>query len=129
MDIKGLNHLAINTCDIEESIAFYRDILGFHLESIQAGNDIKTAFMLKDGVCKIEIIEKHDCAGETRRPEPTMVDHIAFDLDHVEAMEKELRSLGVTITEPFAELKEFNTRVLKIYDPSGICIALREDIE
>lgn len=125
MKIKALNHIAISTKDIVASITFYNTILGFTLLEEQEDTLAKYAFMSMDGAFMIELIQWKD---ERPSVSSCTIDHIALDVDDVVAAEQTLKEYGVAPIESPCELEKFNTRLLKITDPNGICIALRENI-
>lgn len=124
MNLEKLNHFAITTCELDETIRFYHDVLGFTVESVLDDEHTRTVFMAKNGVCRIELIKKKPQSDTTMG----MFDHIAIDVDDVRGMEERLRSSGVEILQTSTEISASNTRLLKLLDPNGICIALREDI-
>ena len=67
MELKGLNHLAINTAKLEESVYFYSEILGFKLEKIVLDSGKRYAFLVKEGVCTMEIVEFAPTGEEEKR--------------------------------------------------------------
>ena len=77
--ITGLAHIGIMVKDMEASIRFYRDVLGFELtEQAQVGAS-KLAF-LNIGTCLLELVQAADYA-----PRPTgVVDHIAIEVTDIE---------------------------------------------
>ena len=90
MKVRGFNHLAIQTLDLEASIHFYRDVLGLiQDDTVDSGESSSTNFFVPDGSF-VELL----C---TRAPRSagagSTVDHIAFDVDDVEAAERALRQL------------------------------------
>jgi catechol 2,3-dioxygenase-like lactoylglutathione lyase family enzyme len=122
--VRGFNHLAIQTLDLEASILFYRDVLGFILEdSVDAGEFTSTNLVVPDGSF-VELVSLH-------KPGPgrpgNIVDHIAFDVDDVEAAERALIQAGVEIVQPCTTLERFKSRVVKCRDPNGIILAFRQD--
>lgn len=107
MKIKGLDHIGILTQDIEASVAFYRDILGFRLKSRQKnvradGSPFSMAFLSRGG-CEIELVTAP--AGFV--PQDGTVAHIAIQCDDVDEVFRELVEKGckpewdAPVTEPF----------------------------
>ena len=107
MKIKGLDHIGILTQDIEASVAFYRDILGFRLKSRQKnvradGSPFSMAFLSRGG-CEIELVTAP--AGFV--PQDGTVAHVAIQCDDVDEVFRELvekgckPEWGAPVTEPF----------------------------
>ncbi|MDR2657464.1 MAG: VOC family protein [Oscillospiraceae bacterium] len=91
--VKGLSHIGVIVSDIEASIVFYRDRLGFIVdqrEELDRGT--KLAF-IHAGTCIIELIERPD----RKTPEaPGPVDHICLDVSGIDELVGSLRAKGVT---------------------------------
>lgn len=124
MKVRGFNHLAIQTLDLEASIHFYRDVLGLiQDDTVDSGESSSTNFFVPDGSF-VELL----C---TRAPRSagagSTVDHIAFDVDDVEAAERALRQAGVEIVQATTTLERFKSRVVKCLDPNGVVLAFRQD--
>ena len=69
---KGWHHYGVMCHDIEESIAFYRDALGFeflfYAGELEGEDHIKIAFMKLDKLVLelLEVVKKTDCAVDQR---------------------------------------------------------------
>lgn len=129
MNIKRIEHVAINTSDINGSIAFYRDILGFEqLETIENGNNTITYFRLPGGG-RLELFDYHGKNRPNGREESDAgLRHIAFEVEDVEAHEKELREKGVNITLASTELHHLGAKVLLFTAPDGVTLEFCEKI-
>lgn len=128
MEITGVNHFAIGTYCFDRTIAFYRDYLEFQEESSWSEDGLRTVFLSKPGVCRLEIIEKKDECTDQPSACGGMFEHIAMDVADVRATEEELLQKGAAIATACREIPVSNTRVTMLTDPNGISIALREDI-
>jgi catechol 2,3-dioxygenase-like lactoylglutathione lyase family enzyme len=128
MKVTGFNHFAIKTVDYRASLVFYRDVLGFtQLATVDTEEASSTNLMIPGG----SIVELVDAYEKGRNPGVSgdaVVDHIAFDVDDVEASEAALRKCGVDILQSCTDLVAFNTRVVKCKDPNGIIVSFRKDI-
>lgn len=126
MEIKRLNHIAIATSKFEETIQFYRDVLGFTGSDPSPERGLRMIFLYgKDGV-NFEIVElgpgeENSCVFDGKN-------HIAFDVDDVKRVQEELTKKGVPLLCEMEDLPAFHTRVIKIRDPNHIVIALRQNI-
>lgn len=102
-NIKGVQHLGIPVSDIEKSKKWYNDILGFQLiyETKIPGDagNIHVAFIkLHDFV-----IEMYQLSGkeleEIKSRGQGHIDHIAFDVDNIEAVFEKLNEAGIQTIE------------------------------
>jgi len=129
MNIKGIEHIAINTTDINVSTAFYTDILGFRKkDTINNGDSIITYLSLPGG----SRLELFDYAGKNKRVPKQESDaglrHLAFEVDNVDAHEKELRGKGVKIVLPATDLPHLGCRVLLFEAPDDVIIEFCQKI-
>lgn len=87
-----LNHIALMTKRVAESIAFYESVLGFR--RVQRPNfDFRGAWLVKNGIC-IHLLENL-LAGDPSEPIPTREHHHALHTDDLRAAEKLLIEHGV----------------------------------
>lgn len=98
---QGLVHIGIKTVDMDRSVTFYKDVLGFDLiERIKPGK-VELIFM-KFGENVIELIEIDD----QRKFEDGVINHLALKVEdifqavtwlkdhHVECINEEPREMG-----------------------------------
>lgn len=129
MKIRRIEHIAINTGNIKASCEFYRDILGFEqLETIENGDNTITYFLLPDGA-RLELFDYHGKNSVIGRGDSDAgLRHIAFEVEDVEAHEKELREKGVDITLTATDLHHLGAKVLLFTDPDGIILEFCEKL-
>lgn len=130
MNIKRIEHIAINTSNMKASSEFYRDILGFkQMETIENGDNTITYFLLPDGA-RLELFDYHgENRAYERRDSDAGLRHIAFEVENVEAHERELREKGVNITLAATDLHHLGARVLLFTDPDGVTLEFCEKIK
>ena len=88
--ILGLAHIGVRVRDMDASIAFYTDVLGFKLTARQTLGTSQLAF-LEIGTCLVELIQ-----GARYEPRSAgQVDHIAVEVKGIEALTQSLRDQGV----------------------------------
>ena len=138
------NHTSFTVSDIDLSLAFFRDALGFEVPSkgprspslIQAitgveGAEVLIAYVRGPGH-SIELIEY--IKPETRssvRPQPcdTGFSHIAYDVDDIDAAIKAARDHSVEPIGPVVAIDQGpnrGSRVAYLRDPDGITIEFIE---
>jgi catechol 2,3-dioxygenase-like lactoylglutathione lyase family enzyme len=121
MEIKGIDHIAVNTQDIEQSLTFYTGVLGFEvLESVEMDGFAITYLALPGGG-RLELFDYY--GRNVRVPvEESQVGyrHVALEVDDVDAFERVLREKGVPIVLPATDLPKLNARVLLCTDPDGV---------
>ena len=100
--VLGIHHVQIETWNIEESIRYYRDKLGFDMVDRETCSFGEYA-MMKSGSARIELIQhcetREDDPGRPAGPIP----HIGFEVDDVPAIHKELKARGVVFREEEVE--------------------------
>ena len=132
MKVKGFNHLAMVTGDMEKTVRFYRDVLGMPLIAavgntpggyphrhyfFEVGPNTTIAFFEWPGMVE----EFHKPAGQPARGR-FQFDHVSFDLESEEALlelQDRLKEAGVEVTEVID-----HKFIHSIYftDPNGIAL-------
>ena len=103
MNISHIEHVGIAVENLDEAIAYYRDVLGLECYAIEevADQKVKTAFF-KVGDTKIELLESTDPEGpigkfiEKKGPG---VHHLAFAVDNVNEALSTVESKGVRLID------------------------------
>ncbi len=122
--IKGIEHVAVVTTDVEEAAKFYTETLGFRelrrLETDHSG----TIVFVGMGGTEVELFE-----GGTPRPPSGQNDvgysHICLTVDDVDAECDRLKGIGVTLDmEPTTV--EAGLRIAFFQDPFGNRIELMQ---
>ncbi|GEK88646.1 VOC family protein [Alkalibacterium putridalgicola] len=112
--IKGIHHKGLQVTDMEKTLHFYCDILGF-----------THAFDLKDDDGKpwIEYVKVADGSfveffyGGTKE-EKHQYDHICFEVEEIEKLAQELRKKEVDFAQELSVGKDTNTQFW-LRDPDG----------
>ena len=89
----GLAHIGVFVSDMERSMKFYMDNLGFESQGIDDLGATKIGF-LKNGGCIIELV-----CHETYSNPPTrgIIDHICLEVTGIEELVEELKAKGVAM--------------------------------
>ena len=130
MKINHVDHIAINTLDIEESLHFYCDILGFKLDKKVDMGEETLVFVWVNETTRMELC---DLRGRCTAKQPYNTTeggprHIAFDVDDLFEWESFLLEKGVPFELRMIELPDLGKRAILIYDPNGTCVELCCDL-
>jgi len=135
------SHVGICVSDRRRSLAFYRDLLGFEIDSELAIEGerasrllqlervaFRATYLLRDGV-RIELLdfETPDAVrGETPRPVNQLgLTHLSLRVDDLEAFIVELRAAGVAVRdETRVESPRGGALAVFVSDPDGTLIEL-----
>ena len=111
------HHLFISPSNLEKSLAFYRDTLGWKVVRKWGGNGSGRGFVLSGGGIEVVLAENE---GESGTPAPTV--HI--DVHDLDARFKSLPKGTQVVTKP--EATHWGTRWFVVRDPDGNLIAFEE---
>jgi len=132
--IKTIDHIGIMTNDLQQSVEFYTDVLGFSvsrkIEMEEVG--LSAVFVEKDG-SKIELMGYKD--EIPKRSEGIEIklggssipinDHITFSVDDIGATVTDLKEKGVMFYLEPVQL-ESGMKLASFKDPNGVLIELVE---
>lgn len=108
--------------DLEESIEFYTEIVGLHLNrKIQAGPGVEIAF-LGVGETEVELMT----SPNKREPDLGKDISIGFEIDSVDKKMSELSGKGIAINGPFSPNPHI--KFFYIQDPNGLKIQFVENM-
>ncbi|MGZ9140479.1 MAG: VOC family protein [Nitrospira sp.] len=129
MNIKNIDHIAINCTDLKRSLDFYERILGFkQLQTVSCGDFDIIYFALPNGA-RLELFNYHGKNRDVlRRDDDSGLRHLAFQVDDVGAHEKLLKKEGIKITLSTRALPDLGARVLLFLDPNGVTIEFCEKL-
>jgi methylmalonyl-CoA epimerase len=132
--IKTIDHIGILTNDLQQSVEFYTEVLGFSISAKIEMDDVglSAIFVEKNG-SKIELmgyrgaIPKRSEGIEIKLGGGSIPinDHITFTVDDIEATVTELKEKGVEFAlEPIQV--EGGMKIASFKDPNGVLIELVE---
>ena len=127
MSLHGFNHFTIRAQDVDETIAFYVDVLGMRVGSRPSFEnpgfwlycDVTPVIHLFDG--KHQDVYVGNVEQTTRGS--GSVDHIAFSGDDYEAMRQHLEAIGVDYK--VLKLPELDVDQLFVEDPNGLMVEMQ----
>ncbi|NLP49331.1 VOC family protein [Bacillus sp. RO1] len=126
MAIRRLEHVGIMVKDIQTSIEFYTNVVGFSLKGKldHPNGEIKLAFLgfNESEETELELIQGYN----DNLPVEGKVHHLALTVDDVEAEHDRLKSLGVTFIEQEITTLPNGARYIFFAGPDGEWIELFE---
>ncbi len=126
MNLSVMHHVAIIASDYEKAKHFYTDLLGFSVvrENYRSEtDDIKLD--LKFGDSELEIFCVKNSPSRPSHPEARGLRHLAFKVDCIEDVIKELNEKGIK-TEPIRIDTFTNKKLTFFFDPDGLPLELHE---
>jgi catechol 2,3-dioxygenase-like lactoylglutathione lyase family enzyme len=118
MPLHKIDHVTINSADLDRTCAFYGDVLGFGVQKME-GRGYTGAWLLLSGHPFVHVV--------ARRPQQTpdttgILDHFALEATDIPGTRAHLSKAGV----PFREnaLPEFELHQIVVRDPDGVKVEL-----
>ena len=109
--ITGLDLLFLEVNNLEESVAFYSEVLGFAIDSNNADAEPPIA-SLRSGSLRITLVQQIETMLKRGRGV-----HFVLGVGDVDKLYDELRNRSVAITEPRDE--GWGGRFISLQDPDG----------
>ncbi len=124
--IKRIDHVEITTGNLEETISFYTNILGFKIKERNRMDrpPLEEIDYLTLGDTMIEVLAVKDPAPLTTEPWQVGYRMMALEVDDMEKTLEYLKSQGVEITRGPVTIGK--SKRAEIKDPNGISIELRQ---
>lgn len=119
--IRSIHHVTLSVSDMDASIAWYRDLLGFEVVTRLEHNGLDKA-ILRIGSVVVTFVAHGDLAERGAFSERrTGLDHLSFGVgpDTIERWAEHLEAAGVTWS-PIVD--GINGRVLSFRDPDNIAL-------
>jgi len=125
----GFEHVGTTSTNLDDTIAFYCDLLGLTLALRKKSDRGEMAFLdTGSGMLEVSCPVAHISRSRDVPPHEAGMRHLTFAFDNVDAMIEKLEAAGVEILERprpafFAEMIK---RVAFVRDPDGIVVELIE---
>jgi lactoylglutathione lyase len=124
--IVGVHHAGVYVQNLERSIAFYTDAFGLQLAERFDFDGEKLAFLLVGGA-RLELIEPTQRSLGVERSTSGVVDHVALQVQHLDALLDRLRERGVVLLDSApVDVPPLGARIVFCLGPDGERIELVE---
>ncbi len=126
--IQKMEHVAIMVKDMDQSIRFYSDILGFIVRLVGNKPDRKMAFLYIESQPDMEIELIQEKTAATVYSETGIVNHLAFTVDNIDETIHFLKEKKIEFT--FNEVKSTleGGRMIFFYGPNQELLQLVEKV-
>ena len=139
--IKDIRHTGIVVIDLEESLRFYRDLLGFqiakqmeesgdYIDNISSLRNVRvtTVKMTSPSGQMIELLKYHSHSAEQKRREicEIGISHIAFTVDDLNFAYEKLKDKGIQFNSPPQLSPDGYVKVVFCRAPEGTLVELVE---
>ncbi|KAJ1702180.1 hypothetical protein LUZ63_001959 [Rhynchospora breviuscula] len=126
LPLSSLNHLSFSCMSVENSVKFFREVLGFELIKRPASLNFEGAWLHKYGI-SIHLLRKD--TGDSNAPNKQSVinpkgNHISFQCENIDMVKERLGEIGKEYV--CAEVKDGGILVDQIFfhDPDGNTIEI-----
>ena len=116
-EIRGVSHLLLQTGDLARAEQFYTGVLGFHVRERSVFRDGRPLVVMREGLGLTELTEE---GKRVRSEQGQALEHVAFKVADIAALERDLRAAGVTIYDG-PKLTHYGTSIYFL-DPEGVHI-------
>ncbi len=135
-----VNHLGITVNDLNASLAFYCEVVGFELGlrtraagewfdtlTRNQGADIEIA-MLRLADFTLQLVQYHASGGVTLRLGHHHVGnpHLCIEVDDVDARHQRILASGLHDPTPIVDIMDTGLRSFYVHDPDGVPVELLE---
>ena len=115
LPLTSVNHVGLMTVHLDESIAFYRDVLGFRLVD-RPNFDFPGCWLFNCGIM-IHLIHNEATEGSDQRDIDTRGNHLAIHSDDLETVEARLGEWGIAFRKN--EIVDRGIKQIFFHDPDG----------
>jgi len=126
--IKGLAHVAVTVGDLERSLRFYCDLLGFEVSrSRELPDGRKVVFLGTASGYALELFGLPDTRPfpqEAAAQEVVGVKHIALEVEDMDAAYQRLKGQGIAFQSEPRHMPESGVKIASFLDPDGLRIEL-----
>jgi methylmalonyl-CoA/ethylmalonyl-CoA epimerase len=128
--LQQIDHIGIAVKNLDETVAFYRQVMGLEVSSTEVFNGMKIAF-LRIGDSELELLEDLTPDGAIARhiaKRGEGIQHVAYRVDNIERALQEMRAKGIELLDARPRPGARNARVAFLHPKStkGVLIEFVE---
>jgi methylmalonyl-CoA/ethylmalonyl-CoA epimerase len=128
--LQQIDHIGIAVKNLDDTVAFYRQVMGLEVSATEVLNGIKIAF-LRIGDSDLELLEDLTPDGVIARHVATRgegMQHVAYRVDNIEQALQDVRAKGIALIDERPRLGARHARVAFLHPKStrGVLIEFVE---
>ena len=125
MELKKVDHIGINTLDIERSVQFYEEMFGFKEINRADMGEVTLVYMEAFPGFSLELFDLRGNTEAGERPENLQgLRHFAFYVDDIQAWNKKLKEKKADFVMELTKMDQIKRYGILIKDPDGVIIEL-----
>ncbi|OIS96010.1 PREDICTED: uncharacterized protein LOC109235415 [Nicotiana attenuata] len=122
--LTSLNHISLVCRSVEESIDFYKNVLGFVPVRRPGSFNFNGAWLFGHGI-GIHLLQSEDPERLPKKTEINPKDnHISFQCESIDAVEKKLTQMGIEYVRQLVEEGGIYVDQLFFHDPDGFMVEI-----
>ncbi len=123
---KRIDHIEITTTELDKTLTFYRDVIGFKFKSRlkMERPPLEEIVYLTLGDTMLELLSVKEAASVSTAPWQTGYRMMALEVDNMEKTVAYLAGKGIQLSRP--PIVTENSLRAEIKDPNGVSIELRQ---
>jgi len=134
--LKGASQISLTVKDIDETVAFYRDLLGFEMDGDWRGEGGALAEFTGDenskgrsvvgniGRLRLEFMDYTFLGKEEINRSAVGLNNLTFEVADIDQAYQSCLDMGLEVTHPPAAI--FNVKQFFVFDPNGIMVEFLE---
>jgi methylmalonyl-CoA/ethylmalonyl-CoA epimerase len=128
--LQQIDHIGIAVQNLDDTVAFYRDVMGLEVSATEIFNGMKIAF-LRIGASELELLEDMTPDGTIARHVAKRgegLQHVAYRVENIEQALAAMRAKGLTLIDEQPRPGARNARVAFLHPKStkGVLIEFVE---
>ena len=128
--LQQIDHIGIAVKNLDETVAFYRQVMGLEVSSFEVFNGMKVAF-LRIGNSELELLEDLTPDGAIARHVAKRgegMQHVAYRVDDIDRALQDMRAKGIELIDERPRRGARNARVAFLHPKStkGVLIEFVE---
>jgi methylmalonyl-CoA/ethylmalonyl-CoA epimerase len=128
--LQRIDHIGIAVENLDETVAFYREVMGLEVSSTEVFNGMKIAF-LRVGDSELELLEDLTPDGVIARHVAKRgegIQHVAYRVDDIDQALQDMRAKGIELIDGWPRPGARNARVAFLHPKStkGVLIEFVE---
>ncbi|EFJ07813.1 hypothetical protein SELMODRAFT_94230 [Selaginella moellendorffii] len=123
LPLSSVNHLSRNCRDIQESLKFYVDVLGFVPVKRPNALEVRGAWLYNYGI-GIHLLQQENAGPPQEHSINPRDDHISFQCEDLALVQKRLGDAGIKYEKRIVQERGIEVEQIFFHDPDGFMIEI-----